>query len=335
MPRGDDRRDAAEALRDLFAFVDAGHWESGADAAAWLAHVLTVAARPVIDGPVPAFVYTAAASGSGKTALALTAGIIGGRGTKDDFVNADFRDDDALSRKLDPFASRPGVVIDNLHTTLRSPLLESAVSSGTKLQVRRLYVGDVRVPLRCVFAMSANGATVGADWARRSLPIRLSSKKLVAGRDLEREAVEREDLTSAAHFALSVWLRALAAGEPSKATPLNGFTDWSTVVAGCLRWALGPDFDIVPATRAGAAELVDEGEDGGALLDAIAKYLATKGTNEASPRELWDSPLLFSHREGFPSLNAFGRRLARLSDSTRVLVSRKSHGERRWSIRSR
>src|SRR5262249_12534909 len=72
-PGADAARRAAETLFDLvseFEFVGDEH------RAAWLAALLSVLARPAINGPCPLFLFEAAAPGTGKTLLAEVIGII-------------------------------------------------------------------------------------------------------------------------------------------------------------------------------------------------------------------------------------------------------------------
>lgn len=320
------RADAAAAIGRIFRFVDAGHWESAADAIAWLAHVLTVAARPAIDGPVPTWIYTAPVSGSGKTALARTAGIIGGRA--DGFAApGDLRDEAELARLLDGHAGSPACVLDNLHGTFRSPLLEAVVTGGGGLPVRRLYVGPVVVPWRCVLSVSSNGATVGGDWARRSLGVRLTGRKLDGARDIVAEARDRADLTDDAVAAVAAWL---ASGEASSATPLLGFGAWSSVVAGCIRWALGEAYDVVPLTREAAADLVAADDDGGELLDRIEAWLAGRSADAFRAADLWGAPAFGDITIELGSIKALGNRLLRLADSRRVLARRRDAHAKVW-----
>lgn len=319
------RGQAAAACLRLLQFVHGAAWEEPCDWQSWLAHVLTVAARPAIDGPVPAWIYSSAAPGSGKTTLAKLAGIIGGR--CGDYTDPSVKDDAELARRLDGYASRPAILLDNLHGTLRSPLLEGAVTGG-KLAVRRLYVGPVTVPWVAVMSVTSNGAEVGADWARRAMPVRLDSRALNGEIDLEGDARERPDLTSDALAIVSAWLRT-DRGQTEHRT-LLGFGAWSRVVAGALHWALG--VDVVASTRASASELVAGEEDGTELLNMIAAWCKASGKSEFAARELWDAPTLYTIRESFPTLRAFSSRLGRLVDAERVLRKRSSHGAKLYRI---
>lgn len=319
--------DPAGAATRLLAFVEAGQWEEPADRIAWLAHVLTVAARPAIDGPVPAWIYSSPVPGSGKSTLARVAGAIGGR--CDAFTDPSVRDDDELARRLDTFAMRPAVVLDNARGVFKSPLLEGALA-GESLTVRRLYVGPVTIPWRTVLSVTSNGAEIGRDWARRTLPVRLNGRALPGGRDVLGEAKRQHALTVDALTVVGSWLRS---GVTSSATPLLGFAEWSRVVGGAIAWlGLG---DVVSATRAGAEGMVAVGDDATELLDAIERWLGETGRAEFDSRELWQSLAMRDLRENFRDSNDFGRRLGRTGDATRVLRNRRSNGRRVWRVEPR
>lgn len=327
-----DREGAAAACARLLGFVWADQWESGDDAFAWLAHTLTVAARPAVGGPVPVWVYSAPAPGSGKTALACVAGVIGGR--CGDITSGAVRDDQELALRLDAHAMRPAVVLDNMRGALRSETLEGAVTGGV-LTVRRLYIGNARAPWRCVLSVTSNGASIGHDWARRVLPVRLSSRKLPAARDIIEEARGRDDLTADAVGIVAGYLRS---GVVSDVTPLLGFVEWARIVAGAIRWAMG--VDVVAATRDASADMVASEDDGGPLLDLLAGWLAASKRTEFEAREIFEASgpaalALADLRSEYPDANTLGRRLARCSDSSRALRSRKSHGKRLWRIENR
>lgn len=316
------KEDAEAALGRLMAFAHGGAWESDADYLAWFAHVLTVAGRTAVAGPVPAFVYTAPRSGSGKTALARSAGLLGGRCGA--WTSPDLKEDRELGMRLDEYALCPAVVLDNMRGVLRSELLEGAVTGG-ELKVRRLYVGPVTVPWSAVLSVTSNGAEIGHDWVRRALPVRLNATPPPPGRDIVIEAEERKDLTRDALTVLAGWLRS---GERYDGQVLLGFVEWSRIVAGAIRWAFG-GVDVVAATREASADMVASDDDGGSLLDTIERWAAGK---EFTARELWDSPRMTELRSEFGSFRAFTSRLGRLSDATRVLRKRKSNSDRVWRI---
>jgi len=323
------KADAAAALDRIFRFADAGQWESDADGVAWLAHVLTVAARPAIDGEAPAFVYSSPMPGSGKSTLARVAGEIGGRcagytspGKKDD--------DEELARKLDTHALAPAIMLDNMRGVLASVILEGAIAGGV-LPVRRLYVGHAQVPWRTVLSVTSNGAEIGRDWARRSVPVRLSGKALPGARDVLADAKATPSLTTDAVAVLGAWLRS---GEASTCTPLLGFASWSRVVGGAIAW-LGRG-DVVAATREASEDMIAVGDDSGSLLDAIEQWLEDRGEGaEFTARSAWEAQQLSDVRSGFRDFAAFSAHLGRCSDKTRVLRRRRSKKARLWCVEKR
>jgi hypothetical protein len=322
-----DQAGARAAAGRLWEFVWADQWEdAGVDAVSWLAHVLTVAARPGVVGPVPAWVYSAGAPGSGKTALARVAGIIGGRCGA--YTQPSLRDDEELARRLDLFGLESAVVLDNLRGTLRSELLEGAVTGG-ELAVRRLYVGPVRVPWRCVLSVTSNGAEIGADWARRTLPVRLTGRRLDARRDVIDEAERgRMDLTADACGIVAGWLRS---GLVYEGEGITGFPAWSRTVAGALKWAVG--VDVAQVTRDASADMVSVEEDGASLLDLVAGWLGDR--KEFRAVDLLDAPSMHALRAEYGDVGTLGRRLSRCADVTRVFRRRKSHGHVFWRIENR
>lgn len=72
-PTEGQAKTACDILLDL---VDQFEWGSDGQKAGWLAYLLTLIARPGINGFVPAFVFTASTPGAGKSLLATVANII-------------------------------------------------------------------------------------------------------------------------------------------------------------------------------------------------------------------------------------------------------------------
>lgn len=322
---GETMDDANEAANRLISFVDVGQFTETIDTVAWLAHVLTVAARPTIAGAVPGFIYSSSATGSGKTTLARVAGKIGGG--SDQYVT--YTPNDAeLCRKLDKHTLRPAVVIDNLRATLQSESLESAVTNGT-LGVRRLYIGHVDVPFRCVLGVTANGVELGRDWIRRVIPIRIDPVKLDGNRNLLTEVTPQ--LVADAATIIRAWL---LSGEESACTPLPSFAEWSRVVGGALCWlGLG---DVSAGTRDNVEGFASADADDAAILDAIVGWA---GDCEFKSKDLAEARGENTHlREAlakYPTPADVGRRLSTLHDSTRAIARRTLKGTTIWRVFSR
>lgn len=265
---GHTRAEAEAACVELLDAVADVMWlDPEVDPIVWLAHVLTVVARPLCS-TVPVWIYDADAPGCGKTTIARGAGLIGGRCSA--VFNVGFGGDEAeLVRSIDAHAAGAAVVLDNLRGRIASPALEAALTSGV-LRVRRLYVGHCDVQLRAVVSMTGNDAQTGADWARRSLPCLLSkSRELDGARELLEE-LDAPRFTGAALTMLRAWLRH---GAGSEATALPSFRAWSQIVGGCLQWVTG--VDVVAATRQRASELTTS-ENTVGLVDAVADFLHWK-----------------------------------------------------------
>jgi len=324
---GRSREFAAVCASAVLNFVHAGQWEEPIDMLCWLAHVLTIAARPAIAGPVPAWIYTSPLPGSGKTTLAQVAGVIGGGCAG--FTDPSVKNEEELARRLDKHALSPAVVLDNARGVFKSPVLEAATTGGM-LAVRRLHVGPAEVPWRTVLSVTSNGAEIGRDWARRSLPVRLNGQRLAEDRDVRSEAEQRPELTACALAIVSSWLQS---GQPYRGQTLASFGEWSRIVNGALSWIGFPD--VVAETREAASDLVSVGDDQGEMLDMIEAWTAQTGKEEFTSRDLWEAPTLYRLQERFRDYRQFSSTLGRCGDATRVVAKRRSCGQRWFRIEAR
>ena len=315
---------AAGLLASVLGWVDVGQWKEDYDAVAWLGHVLTVAARVALgDEPVPVWVYTAPGPGSGKTALARSAGLVGGLcGVVSTPLGMG---DVEIGRLLHAQSSSAALVLDNLHATIRAPSLEAAVTGGT-LSARPLYRPPVEIPWRTVLSFTSNGAEFGSDWVRRSIPVRVTGMGLDSKRDILREFEEGRCASLVADVAgVAAWMIRENFGGVEG---LPGFARWSGSVAAGLA-AVGL-CDLTVLAREAALGMVDGGDSDSELLDAIEAW---KGVEEFTSRELWESP-----KAGAVALRecgaivCLGRRLTRLRDSSRVVVSRVVRGRNLFRI---
>lgn len=322
---GTTKAEAERAATLLLESVEGALWDPDHPGElAWLAHVLTVAARPLCP-TVPVFVYSANASGSGKSTLAKCAGQLGAMCPRVFSPKADGSDDAELARALDMYANEGAIVFDNLRGTIRSPVLESAVTEGS-MQVRRLHIGPAHVTISCVIAMTSNGLSTNKDWARREIPVRLDRARpgqLDGRRDLVAEMAARPELTGAVLTILRAWL---LSGEVSGATALPGFARWSEVVGGALHWlGLG---DVVASTRALADEMADTEEDA-ELVDAITSWLHSK---QWADRGATCSEMLGVTTGGFGAMVGAGTLAARLRSTWPGELTPKGLGRRLTGI---
>lgn len=170
-PTLQDARDSAKALCDL---VRDFPFKTDSDRSAWLAMVLTLVARPFIDGNCPMFSITANAPGSGKTLLTQLASIIAlGRETSVQSAPRKESDEGPKVVFSTLLAGQPYAILDNTKGVLDSPDLEMALTSAE-------YTGRIlgqskngTIPCRTIWAATGNALQLSTDLARRSLFIRL------------------------------------------------------------------------------------------------------------------------------------------------------------------
>jgi len=246
VPDAPTRKDARRALQDLeslvqdFPFVGAGR-------AAWLAALLTVVARPAIDGPTPMLLVDATERGSGKTLLSdvismITTGEPAPRRTAPETAEEWRKVIFAMLLAGDPIC-----LIDNVTRMLASAALD-AMLTGTTYQDRVLGVSDERrVAVRTVMIASANNCRVSTDLVRRSLHCRLEpaeeqpeTRTGFAHTDLLGHV--RRERARYLTAALTI-LRAYAvADRPAvKARAMGSYNAWCRVVRDALVWVGAAD----------------------------------------------------------------------------------------------
>jgi len=239
-PSQDDARAALAVLEDL---VSDFPFETPAHRTAWIAMLLTVPARPAIDGPTPLGLLEATTRGAGKTLLAdLIAWIVTGAEaprrvapkTKEEW-------DKVLFSIL--LAGDPLVLFDNVTNMLVSDALD-AVLTGTVFAQRLLGVSeDRRVAIRTMFLASANNARLSTDLVRRSIGCRLAPD---VERPEARTGFRHDDLLAHARANRGLYLSAAltilrayaAAGRPPVgARKMGSYSAWCHVVRDALVWA--------------------------------------------------------------------------------------------------
>jgi putative DNA primase/helicase len=172
-PTADDVAQAVRLLRDLvsdFPFARPEHFS------AWLAALLTAAARPAIDGPVPMLWIDANRRGTGKSKLGRLIGIItaGGKPTELSWTSDEQEMESRIASLLgggDNYA-----VFDNASGTIRNSVLERFLTSHA-FDYRRFHRQElVKMPNRTVLAITGNNLTLRGDLGRRVVRCRLLTK---------------------------------------------------------------------------------------------------------------------------------------------------------------
>ena len=334
IPSNPTQDDARKAAGRLLGYVGQFPWASTNDAAVWLAGLLTVIARPAIQGPVPGFAFVANKAGTGKGLLIDAIGIAAtGRGVP----CTSYPKDDSEAAKVvtaHALASTQVIHLDNLNEgqAYGSGPLDSALTA-TEVNNRILGLSKNTGPieLRACWFLSGNNLTPAKDAYRRWLVINLQT-------NMERPE-ERADLTfpnlrqhlkenraSIVHDALVI-LRAHAhAGRPANGwAPLGSYEDWDGIVRGSVWFATGLDCN---ATRRQAAEDSPERQDklrlllawqampGGdkAGMTAVQAFKFSSDPSGNSTREsLADALMQFSRDGKVPSPRIIGNTVRSMS----------------------
>ena len=237
------RRETARAAAELeHVFVDFPH-ASPAHRSTSLAALLTLVARPAIEGSTPAFVFEASTRGTGKTLQAdVVATIATGRAS----AKMGFPPDPAeLEKVLGAYALRGALLVtfDNVVTPFGGGPLDRCLTAVDTVELRVLGRSEIpSMRWRAVVLATGNNVEIVGDTSRRVLVSRLVSP-------LEHP----EDRAEYAHHPLLPWvaqerprlvraaltlLRAfVVAGRPQHHRPWGSFESWTALVADALVWA--------------------------------------------------------------------------------------------------
>lgn len=247
VPERPTRFDAVQALIELQEVFADFPFAAECHASAALASLLTMFARPAIDGPCPLMMVEASTRGTGKTRLIdAVATIATGREASKRSYSTDVEEMRKVYASV-AFSGRSMLVLDNIMRAIGDPSLDSYLTSS---KVEDRVLGESRsmcVENRMVIFGSANNPVYLGDTARRTLPIRLESK---LENPEERQdfrhpdllgwcRVERPRLVRAALTLLRAWV---VAGRPDMGLPAWGsFEAWSRVVPAALVYAGAAD----------------------------------------------------------------------------------------------
>jgi hypothetical protein len=254
-PTKENAEVAARLLMDLvtdFPFADDNH------KAAWLASLLTIAARGAIEGPTPIFLFDANTPGAGKSHLAKIAGIIAtGREMEPTPYPSKNEEMEKILTCI-TIAGDPFIFFDNLPNggSLGCAPLDMAVTAG---RFKGRILGKSEMPAldwNAVVFATGNNIELAADALRRVNPCRLDSKE---ERPEEREDFRlkpdcpcgcRGDIIRHAgnrrpallQAALTILRAHAVEGRPApfKLTPID-FPAWSQVIRTAVAWATGFD----------------------------------------------------------------------------------------------
>jgi hypothetical protein len=241
------REQALNAVAELLNIVEDFPFAAPAHKSAWLAGLLSLLARPAIDGPCPMLLIDASERGSGKTLLADTIGLIASGRTLPRRTMPETPEEWKKSMLAVAIAADPVILIDNVTRQLRSDALD-AVLTGTSYRDRVLGRNEeLTLDVRTLFIATANNASLSPDLVRRSLHVRLEgdterpeSRTGFAHADLRGHILENRARYLAA--ALTILRGYFVAGCPDmKLKPMGSFEAFTKVVRGALVWAGLPD----------------------------------------------------------------------------------------------
>ncbi len=307
-PTLDDARAAwttlAEPLAE-FPFVDA------ADRAAAIAAILSLCARPAIDGCVPLFGVVAPTAGTGKGLLVEVCATIGsGRGAA---TMAPPGDDDEWRKRIYAICSEghAAIHIDNVVGSLGCAALASAL---TAREVSDRVLGASRIgraPQRAVWFASGNNIAYVSDLARRVVPIRLDSRserpedRTFARDDLLGWVRARRDTLTGAALTILRGYHVAARPAQGLGPVLGSFEAWDRLVRGAVAWVSGVD------CLAGRAELRATADPERAELEAaLAAWAGAYERRWSTLRDIVDhidrqpgDPAMLSLRDALVALS--------------------------------
>jgi hypothetical protein len=294
-PTQEEAKAAAKTISEVFKEFPLA---SDDDRVVPLAALLTVIARPAIDGSVPGFAFNGNRAGTGKGLLINAIGRIAyGR----DVATSNYPDDkiEAQKVKVSIALQAPiAVHFDNLDegTFYGNSALDSMITAGSindRILGSSKHTGEL--PVRVVPMLSGNNVSPGKDAHRRWLVCNLRTE---LERPEERKDLEIKDLRAhvsgrrgeLVQAALTILkAHALARWPTCKEwAPLGSFEEWDKIVRGAVWFATGRDCcatrrkaaDEAPARRAKIALLVGWSElPGGTEGGVTAKKAVDLATN--------------------------------------------------------
>lgn len=216
-----------------------------------IADIITAVIRSVIDGQVPLTLLDAPTPGTGKTLLAKIVGIVAtGRVPS---IEGPTGDEEEWRKKILTWLMKsPSVIIiDNVHHTLESSTLESALTTPTYGDRLLSTNTNIEVEQRAIWFATGNNIRVGNDMARRCIKCRLDAKSerphkrdpksfKIQGKIENWTMEHRVEIVVSALILMRYWY---VQGSPEpNCTPLANFEEWRLIIGGILQAAGIPDF---------------------------------------------------------------------------------------------
>ena len=214
--------------------------------AAAVAALLSLVARPAIDGPCPLFPFLSTTPKSGKTFMVEILHLIATGREIARMAPGETEEEIEKRITMVTLAGFPAVLLDNLTGSFGGPSIDSVVQ-GRVWHGRILgRTESVYLPARAVWFVTGNNLGIKGDLAQRVIPVQLAPQEerpelrtnFVIPKLREYVKANRADLLTAAFTLLRCHA---AAGRPVSGRPFGGYDDWNQVVRGALLWAGAPD----------------------------------------------------------------------------------------------
>lgn len=261
VPESPTLEDAQRALAELSEPLLDFPYGAEFHRSATLSAILTLLARPAIEGSVPGIVFSASTRGAGKTLQSDVVSLIAtGRESAKMGYPAE---DEELEKTLGAYALRGALLVnfDNVTRPFGGGPLDRCLTAGDRVELRVLGKSEVpSLRWRAMIMATGNNVDIAGDTARRVMKSQIESP-------LENP----EERTGFRHPDLLGWVRAnrtrlvvagltilrayVVAGRPDVGTKTWGsFESWARLIPPALVWAGAPDPMLARPTNDISAE---------------------------------------------------------------------------------
>ncbi len=220
--------------------------------------ILTLNARPAIDGACPLFAIDSTTAGSGKDLLMSAACIIGmGREPKRDTPPTGSHAGEEWRKMILTYAtdSAPSVALCNIDRPLGAGPFDEALTGPSTSGRHMGFTRSAEAPLTIVWWAVGNNLRFIGDLARRVVPINLDPRvedpdkrtgpapgKRWTHADDELKSYVRQERPRLVSEALTLLRAFHLAGRPGHGkAPLGSFTSWDRWIRAAVIWAGGAD----------------------------------------------------------------------------------------------
>lgn len=243
IPPRPTREKAQAAATTLLEVVKDFPFIADSDRAAYLAVVLTLIARHLVDGPVPMFPIRAPTPGTGKGLLASVISIIT---TGREPAVMGMAEADELRKRITALAvaGTPLVLLDDLSGSVGSDVLARALTAQAWEDRLLGQTQMVKLPLKMVWLATGNNLGFQRTLGRRVVPIDLNAKGWENPED--RTDFEQKDLPAYVRSqrpalvaaALTILRGFVIGGHPKHGNArLGSFERWDDLIRSAVIWA--------------------------------------------------------------------------------------------------